>query len=238
MKTNGEPEVSEHVGSEEAPNGPDSDAPEEQNLEDLRRFRVRTVPPDVRRQWLLAEPPVISSLELSDTVPPGEAAERSQPREETPSDIRALRAATRKLPRVQRRAEASRGASQRTVLVTTASVIAVALFIVTFLLSGRKAPVEREVTEPAPLAEAANPPHIPAPTEKPAAIIPTAAAPVLTTPPVETRAAPDRTAPPASSRSDRTRPKDAASAASASRKIPPAEKPAAGTDIKTPLFGK
>jgi hypothetical protein len=237
MKTNDEPERPGVNGSADGAAAPDSDGSpdsrKEQELDELRRFRVRTVPPEVRRQWLLAETPIVSSVELSDTVPPErvDAADRSN---ETPSDIRSLRAKTRKLERVEPKIRARPEPSQRLVLVSTATVIGVVLFVIVYLVSGRRtARVDgpSESVVPAQIEPATT--AIEKPTEIPAAVSPPKDAPRE-----EPAAAVTGRPSTAPQKVDRAKPKDPASPPPSSRRLPPVASPPNGTDIKTPLFGK
>ena len=51
-----------------------SEALEERRLEELRRFQVRTMPPELRAELLLTEAPLVAPDELQDTRPPNQSA--------------------------------------------------------------------------------------------------------------------------------------------------------------------
>jgi hypothetical protein len=232
MKTNTQPDfLKPPPGSDRV--SPNSDtlpaSSKEQELDELRRFRVRTVPPDVRRQWLLAEAPV-AKLELLDTVPeqPNVA---SNPLDRTPSDIRALRASTRKIRTVEPRPDPS----LRLIVITTATVIGILVFAVVYFLSGRRPFAVHH--DPALETRTAPIEDISASAEKrkenTAAIAPTVAA----LPRAEPTAPPPATASPAPAKRERARAKDPESSSPSSRTMPAAARPPSGTDIKTPLFG-
>lgn len=46
------------------------DSVERQKLDELRRFQVMTVPPGLRKGWLLAKAPLVTPEQLQDTLPP------------------------------------------------------------------------------------------------------------------------------------------------------------------------
>jgi len=98
------------------------EAVKERELDELRRFRVRTVPPDVRRHWLLGEMPHVATVELQDTEPPNRKI-LVGPRPVPPAV--SMHAKTRKLPHIVLREERSKN-----FYLLTAVVLLVAAMLV------------------------------------------------------------------------------------------------------------
>lgn len=237
--------------TDEQPAAPASDeSPEqghERDLDELRRFKVRTVPPDMRRQWMLAETPVVSTLELQDTVPP-HARPSSAPPEPVVTAPRPFfstprvssTAATRRLPRVVPRSGRA----------TTVAATAVGLLLAVVLLALVWKEAKRAGTAPQtsisqaenrPAAELARQverdilePRDPTPSLSAAA---SSAVSVTVNSAAGAHAAPIPSSKAQRSQIERTL-KLPASAPVHSGKIAPAPKPRPESDIKSPLFGQ
>jgi hypothetical protein len=236
MKTDATPPETDAAAPEAEPAAPTSSDPpassNEQELDELRRFRVRTVPPDMRRQWMLAETPVVSTLELQDTIPPKRdraPAPEAIPRPLFNTPRVSSTAPTRRLPHVVAR-------DRRTttlVVVVTVAVLAVIAFVAPFSRRGA-APEVHPQPDPAPTS--LSPPEL----REPERIIPLvseqADAP-RSAPAVEITTAAPETTPKSQSTKPRDRDRKGQAAGSPSGKISP---PTASTqpDIKSPLFGQ
>jgi len=236
-----------------------SEESKERDLDELRRFRVRTVPPDMRRQWMLTETPVVSTLELQDTLPPKNRPSSAppEPNAATPRPLFiaprvSSTAATRRLqhvvPRVVPRDD------RALMIAATAVGLALAVVLIVLVWKGRASIVESVVPR-APISGVGD--RLPASeVDRPLALeavradrrdvsepqrpLPSPPAPAAQ-PPVNSAAAlgpsPNPSAkarrPPAEQD-----PKLPPSAPPASGKIPPAQKARTGRDIKSPLFGQ
>lgn len=255
MKTSaasGETEADGELGatteSEPAPPA-GNESPEvqkEREIDELRRFRVRTVPPDMRRQWMLAETPIVSTIELQDTVPPNKRPSDAPPSSDAPRPLFTTprvssTAPTRKLPRVAMvgRPRSRAGAGEERLLrllIAGWAIIAVAVLLGLALRGG---PLPKGAVVPSPTVS--EPPRLTtlevAPqrhTEETADPTPPDPAP----PPKadsESSSAPATKAPRSRTEDHRKLPP---TSFNASGKIPPAQSPRPESDIKSPLFGK
>ncbi len=71
---------------------PNPDAPkdaEDEQLDDLRRFKVQTVPPGARQAWLETKSPTLPPEQLTDTVPPKHKKSETLPYGMTPAEPQA-----------------------------------------------------------------------------------------------------------------------------------------------------
>jgi hypothetical protein len=233
----------------EEPASPASDeSPEGSNdrdLDELRRFRVRTVPPDMRRQWILAEPPVVSTLELQDTVPPN-ARPSSAPPEPVVTPPRPFfstprvssTAATRRLPRVVPRSERA-----MTVVATAVGLLLAAVLLGLVWKESKRAGISPQTSMSQagnqPAAELARQveqdPSVPRDpvVSRPAAVFPPVATPVNSAAGIHSAPIPS-----AKARGSQTEQIVKLPASAQSGKIPPAPKPRPESDIKSPLFGQ
>jgi hypothetical protein len=248
MKTDAE--TGPEKPAEDEPASPASDgSPQEGNerdLDELRRFRVRTVPPDMRRQWMLAETPVVSTLELQDTVPPNQRPSTAPlepaivpPRPLFDGPRVSSTAATRRLPTVAPRSE------RATTVALIVAGLAVGAVLFGLVWAGDP-PNQESVAPQTPVSEAekqlALEPSRPVQqavleARDPAPSPPTAA-PSSAPAHVYSAAGVDSTSTPsAKARASRTE-QNLKLQPAASGKIPPAQKPRSESDIKSPLFGK
>jgi hypothetical protein len=205
----------------------------------------------MRRQWMLAETPVVSTLELQDTLPPNKRPS-SAPPDPSVSPPRPLfsaprvssTAATRRLRRVVPRDDRA--------LTVAATVVGltIAALLLGFLWKSRASKAESasppaqiaEVDSPLQGTEVDTPPLEAVPADRrevsgpsPSAATPTAQASANSAVgAVPSPILPTKTPHP---RADQG-PNVPQSAAPASGKIPPAQKARPESDIKSPLFGK
>jgi hypothetical protein len=215
-----------------------TEASKERDLDELRRFRVRTVPPDMRRQWILAEEPVVSTLELQDTLPPNKRPSSAppEPRVAPPQPLfNAPRvsstAATRRLPRVVPR-------SERAMMVgATAVGLALAMVLIGLVWRGLGSRAER--VAPRPTFSGVDDRLPTSQTQSPT---PSPQSAALEVPPSSNSSAgvEPRSNAPATARRPRAEPgpKPPSPTQPASGKTPPAQKARTDRDIKSPLFGK
>jgi hypothetical protein len=199
-----------------------SDDGKERDLDELRRFRVRTVPPDMRRQWMLAETPVVSTLELQDTLPPNKRPSNAPPDSGARAPQRLFgtprvssTAATRRLPRVVPRND------RAMTIAATAVGLTFAVVLIGLVWRGsvaRHAKVTHN--EPISAVDERTPP-----VDEPWALDVRREEP-LSAPSAQSTAAP---AP---------KPPVRAPKPATSGKVAPAQKPRVESDIKNPLFGK